>query len=290
MTESEPDVYRKLQEHLDKLPIGYPATESGVEIRILKHLFTPEEAEIALKLQLQPLPLDKIYRRVKRSGITIEKLKEKLDTMALKGSINYGTERGKEERYYSNAFWAVGMYEYQLNRLTKEFCEDFEQYTREAFWHEFNLTKLPQIRTIPISQTVEIKDMIAPYEDIEYLINDRTGPIAVADCICRQERDLMGDPCKQSDIRETCFFFGRAAIMYVEKDQARMISKEEALKLLKRAEEAGFVLQPTNSKRPLGLCCCCGCCCGVLTHQKKIQARPTEFFNTSYYSEVYRKY
>ena len=39
--------YRDLQKHLDELPIGFPPTESGVEIRILKHLFTPEEAEIA---------------------------------------------------------------------------------------------------------------------------------------------------------------------------------------------------------------------------------------------------
>ena len=29
-------IYRKLQERLDKLPVGYPPTESGVEIRILK--------------------------------------------------------------------------------------------------------------------------------------------------------------------------------------------------------------------------------------------------------------
>ena len=35
--------YRKLQEHLDTLPIGYPATESGVELRILEFLFSPEE-------------------------------------------------------------------------------------------------------------------------------------------------------------------------------------------------------------------------------------------------------
>ncbi len=46
----ESDVYRELQQHLDKLPIGFPATETGVEIRILKQLFTPEEAKAATKL------------------------------------------------------------------------------------------------------------------------------------------------------------------------------------------------------------------------------------------------
>ena len=38
------DAYRKLQEHLDKMPVGYPATQSGVEINLLKTIFTPEEA------------------------------------------------------------------------------------------------------------------------------------------------------------------------------------------------------------------------------------------------------
>jgi electron transport complex protein RnfB len=42
------DVYKKLAKHLDNLPAGYPSTESGVELRILKRLFTPEEAEIAM--------------------------------------------------------------------------------------------------------------------------------------------------------------------------------------------------------------------------------------------------
>ena len=43
-------IYRKLQQHLDKMPVGYPATESGIEIKILEHLFNPDQAEIALNL------------------------------------------------------------------------------------------------------------------------------------------------------------------------------------------------------------------------------------------------
>jgi ferredoxin len=255
-----------------------------VEIRLLKQIFTPEEAEIATHMQFLPLPVEKIHRRVKKSGITVEELKEKLDTMGQKGSINFGTANGK--KHFGLATFAVGFFEYQLGRLTKEFCEDSQQYAKEAFIKEFNLTKLPQLRTIPISQTMDIDDMIETYDGVKNLIMERTGPIAVGECVCRQEKDILGKPCKQSEIRETCFFFGVGAAMYVEKEQARMISKEEALKILKRAEEAGFVLQPTNSKRPMGICCCCGCCCGVLTHQKMLSDKPVQFFNTNFYSEV----
>ena len=41
------ELYRKLQQHLDRMPVGFPATESGVEIRILQRLFTPDEAALA---------------------------------------------------------------------------------------------------------------------------------------------------------------------------------------------------------------------------------------------------
>jgi electron transport complex protein RnfB len=44
------DVYEKLANHLDSLPAGYPSTETGLELRILKRLFSPEEAQIATSL------------------------------------------------------------------------------------------------------------------------------------------------------------------------------------------------------------------------------------------------
>ena len=46
-------VYEKLRDHLDSLPGGYPATDNGVELRILKRLFTPEEAALAQQLTMK---------------------------------------------------------------------------------------------------------------------------------------------------------------------------------------------------------------------------------------------
>ena len=74
---TENQVYRDLQQHLDKLPIGFPATESGVEIRILKHLFTPEQGGIALKLKFQPEPIKRIFKKFRKSGISIDELEQK---------------------------------------------------------------------------------------------------------------------------------------------------------------------------------------------------------------------
>ena len=59
MEEKTREIYKELACHLDKMPIGYPTTDSGVELRILKRLFTPEHAEIALKLSFILKPLKK---------------------------------------------------------------------------------------------------------------------------------------------------------------------------------------------------------------------------------------
>ena len=119
-------IYRKLQQHLDKMPVGYPATESGIEIKILEHLFTPDQAEIALNLGFYPEKTKKLHRKLKQ--YSLEELEEKLDEMYFNGLINRGVgeEEGKEVKYYAAAPLVIGMFEYQLNRLTPEFFKDVE--------------------------------------------------------------------------------------------------------------------------------------------------------------------
>jgi len=281
------DVYRNLQKHLDKMPVGYPPTESGVDLRLLKHLFDPEEAELALKLSFMPEPLEKIYGKVKKSGITIEDLEFKLDEMYNKGLINYGkkSDGDKTIKYYANAPLIIGMFEYQLKRLTKDFIKDFKDYLDEAFWEEYNKPKVPQLRTIPIEQSISHEQTIATYDDLRSIIQNCGEPIGIAECICRKSKDLLGEPCEKTDLREVCFTFRTAAESYIERGFARSITKEEALEILEKVEEAGLVLQPGNSQRPMCICCCCGCCCEILTHQKKL-SEPALFFATNFVAEV----
>src|SRR5512140_4010944 len=89
-----PDVYRRLREHLDVMPVRFPATESGVELSILRRLFTPEEAEAALLLSALPEPLARIHRRAERGRWTAAELETLLDRLAAKGSIMGGGAHG----------------------------------------------------------------------------------------------------------------------------------------------------------------------------------------------------
>ena len=58
------DVYGRLREFLDKMPGGYPTTETGVEIKILKKLFNPEEAETTMNLTAMPEAVPVIAERL----------------------------------------------------------------------------------------------------------------------------------------------------------------------------------------------------------------------------------
>ena len=66
----EANIYRQLQKHLDKMPVPFPETESGVEISLLKRLFNEEEAWIALQLSALPESVDKIHGRFKDGDIS----------------------------------------------------------------------------------------------------------------------------------------------------------------------------------------------------------------------------
>ena len=288
MTEKSLDVYRELQKHLDKMPVGFPATESGLELRVLQFVFTPKEAQLATKLKYQPGPLKKIYRKVKNMGISIEELEQKLNAMYEKGAINFGkrVEGGEEIKYYGCAPFAIGFYEFQLNRMTKEFVQDAREYTETSFIKdEYNKTGIPQLRTIPIEQSIDYELSISSYDDFRSVIENIGEPISVSECICRNGMALLGKPCEKTKLRESCFSFRTAARIRIDKGLARKITKEETLEILKQAEKDGLVLAPANSQRPFVICTCCGCCCDLLISQKKL-ANPAQFFATNFYAEV----
>jgi electron transport complex protein RnfB len=269
------------------MPVGFPSTKSGVEIRILKHLFTPEEARVALNLSALPESLERIHRRAAKSGLSIKELEKVLDRLVEKGAIMGGKplSKGRKGKYYSKAQLAIGMFELQVDRLTPEFARDFYQYLDEAFGQAVHSKKTSQMRTIPINRSVTSEHHIGNYDDAKQLITSSNGPFAVINCVCRQSKDLLGEPCKLSDIRETCIVIKDFAEVLIENGTGRGISKQETLQLLDRAEKVGMVLQPENNQNPLFLCCCCGCCCGVLTSVKKFP-RPSEYFHSNFFAEV----
>jgi electron transport complex protein RnfB len=281
---TEESVYRDLQKHLDELPVGYPPTQSGVEIRILKHLFTPLEARVATQLSLIPEPLSRIHARAgEKLGMSLPELERVLDKMVRKGTILTRGEHG--EKCYGNAMLVVGMFELQVDRMTKGFARDMQQYLDEAFGHELFRSRTPQLRTIPVHKSIAHGRSVSTYDDVRQIIDAVQGQIAVANCICRQGKDVLGTGCNHTSLRETCLIFDAMAQQHLDIGLARRITKQEALDILAKAEEAGLVLQPENVQRPHYICCCCGDCCGVLSTLKKYP-RPVEFYASNHRAMV----
>lgn len=287
MTEIPDDVYRDLQKALDKLPISYPETESGVELRILKKIFTPEQAFIGSKLGFTPTTLHEIYKRIDHEAFTLERLEKTLDEMYELGLIIRGirNEKGNDIKYYMATPFMLGFYEFQMNKMTKEFINDVDQYFEEAFMDELNKTKIPQLRTIPIEKEIGIERSVANYDDFRYFLENCGEPIVLNECICRKKNDIIGKSCKKTDLRESCLSFRSAGQAYLDRGLGRVVSKEEALKIIEQAEREGLVLQAGNSQRPMSICTCCGCCCNLLVNEKKLDA-PAQFLGSNYFAQV----
>ena len=283
------DVYRKLSREIDKMPVPFSETASGVELKLLKHLFTPAEAEIALHLNILPETISRIHKRVRKNGIDTspEALEETLDRLVQKGAITGGgffASNGKVKKY-SLAQLAIGMFEFQIDRLTPEYAHDFEQYVKEQFHKDIHESKTQQMRTIPVSQSVTPDMRVAPYNDMKRYIEGLKDDIAVSNCVCRQSTDVAGGSCRHSDIRETCLTFRNAARYMIGRKIGRPITNEEALSILDRAEEEGFILQPQNSREPQFLCCCCIDCCHALKILK-MHPKPAELLISNYYATI----
>jgi len=276
---NEDNIYRSLQIHLDQFPIGLPASPTGIEIKLLKYLFTDEEAFIATKLTWEYVPLEKIYDRLDGNDIVTGSLEALLDSMIKKGTIKYKNVNGK--KLYANLPLVVGIFEYQVNKLTKEFFEDFDEYLITAFGAELLGTKISQFRTIPVSKSVTSETSISNYDEIKQVIQNVEEPITVANCVCRQSQDLYDKHCKQTTLRETCFYFGTTGQLFLDQGWARQVSRDEALEILNQAETDGLILQSGNTEYPEFICSCCGCCCAILTKLQKLP-RPSRVISNNF--------
>jgi len=117
----------------------------------------------------------------------------------------------------------VGIYEFHLKSMDRELAELLEEYMPYItdLWSGVN-TK--QMRVVPVEAAVDAAKEIATYNSARELVQ-KYDKIAVADCICRVERGLLGHECERP--MENCLIFGFGADYYVENGIGRRISARE---------------------------------------------------------------
>jgi NAD-dependent dihydropyrimidine dehydrogenase PreA subunit len=284
--EQNNQVYVKLQKHLDNQAVGFPATRSGVEIKLLKHIFSPQEAEIACCLSYKLEPLETIFSRAGHLVDSAGELEKGLDLIQKKGGIE--SKIKDDLMHYCNAPLVVGMYEFQGNRLTPEFLEDFNAYTSDRkFGIEFLSTKLPQMRTIPVARSIHPQHNASTFDEVMILLQQAEAPFAILECICRKKKSIEGGTCKVTDRQETCLAIGPMARMAMIGDAGKEITREEAIAIIEQNQKQGLVLQPSNTEKAEFICSCCGCCCGMLGIYQ-ILPKPLDFWASNFYAAVDR--
>jgi electron transport complex protein RnfB len=271
------DVYRRLAQRLDAIPNGFPATESGVELRLLAKIFTPEEAALAAELRLSREPADQIAAR---AGLDPDETYRLLKVMARKGQIRAGRKKG--QLAFGLLPFAVGIYEAQLPRLDEELARLFEDYYRESKG-AFNRQSPPIHRVLPVEESVPAGIEIYPYERASELLNSAKS-WGVLDCICRVQQKLIGKGCDRPV--ENCLVFAPIEGAFDHSETIRAISREEAFRVLREAEDAGLVHSPGNYRDDLHyICNCCTCCCGILRSVAEFSI-PTAIASSSFLAAV----
>ncbi len=245
--------FQSLASALDRLPNGYPRTDSGVEILILKKIFSAEEAALASLLGRE---LESGESIAARAGIAPREARHKLMRMVKRGLVWAGkNEQGLSFRL---APFVVGIYEAQLETMDHELAHLFEDYLEQGGAKGI-MGPLPSLhRVVPAHGSVK-SEWILPYDAVRALLREGKA-FSVRDCICRKEQDLIGK-------RSCSFPLHNCLSLSLSSRPARPedISEEQAVAILDQAEEVGLVHTVSNVLAGVSYVCnCCGCCCGIL--------------------------
>lgn len=249
-------IYKQLAQVLDRIPNGYPETESGVELKILAKLFTPEEAELACHIDLEPETSRSIAGRI---GWNERKTFIILKGMTKKGLIE--AERGEGGLAFKLIPFVVGFYERQNAQIDEEFAHYFEAYYKEAL-HKMMKVKPSVHRVIPIEKTIPLNIDVMPYERASIYIENALS-WGVLPCICRVQKRLIGKGCEHSE--ENCLVFSSRPGVFDRTTAIRAITKEEAIEILINSDKEGLVHSTSNVQKGVTyICNCCSCSCSII--------------------------
>jgi electron transport complex protein RnfB len=259
------ELYERLAKVFDDMPNGFPATESGVERRILQKIFSPEDAEMALNLKGKPETAERVAKRL---GKPVEEMEKILDDMALKGQILCMRKKGKQ--LYMLVPFVIGLYELQLDHLDEELALLFKEY-RPHMTAVLGNVEPAVSRVVPVNRSIDAQHQVLRFEDMERIIHD-AGSYSVRDCICRKQKSLEGTPCTHTS--KVCLSFSEEENAYdFPSHDGQVIDKAQALDILQKTSEEGLVYCTYNvHEGHTWICSCCICCCELLQSLKEKKA------------------
>jgi electron transport complex protein RnfB len=244
--------YDLMAEALDRLPNGFPRTDSGLEIQILQKICSPQEAALAGLLSATPEPVEVIAAR---TGTPSREVSRALFKLVRRGVVWLDKHDG--EVRFRLAPFVVGIYEAQVELMDHELAHLVEDYLAGGGAQGIMKPQPALHRVVPAGGTVK-SEAILPYDDVRALLLEEKT-FTVNECICRLQQEQLGEKCPYPT--GVCLSFsGRERA-----PQPGDLTQAEALALLDMTEQAGLVHTVSNVTKGVGYVCnCCGCCCGIL--------------------------
>jgi Pyruvate/2-oxoacid:ferredoxin oxidoreductase delta subunit len=254
------DVYERLQERFASHPLGAPPNAKF--LKILRILFTEEEAELATHIGFSPARSSDI---AEAAGLSEEHVVKLCEGMADKAVV-YGFQVRDQHRYCLLPT-APGLFEFplMLRDLPAKGVLDrdrlgqlWEEYYHDGWGHELSSSTTPPARVLPIGESIQSDLWVFPFEEAARYIR-KARFIGLSDCPCRTSKPSCDAPV------DVCLTFNYTAKFLSERQAAQLITPDEALAVLQRAEDDGLVHCTTNTADRIDyICNCCPCCCDIL--------------------------
>ena len=257
---------------------GPPVPINETLVEILKTLINEEQMRFLLNFRKTSLNFDQIKDKI---DLNEEFLKKVLKELMCVGMITGIPSKSTGVIVYRLVAFLPGLLEMSLMRgetgekqkklaiLWEKLFKDMTDVTQKNYTMVMEAFKnAPPIdRVLPVEEEVELQEeLVLPREDIKTIV-ESYDIIGVSHCYCRHRKALLNDPCKINAPKLNCLSFGKTAQFVIENDFAKQISREEALKLLKEAEDLGLVHKAFHIRgdvnlEEIAICNCCKCCCG----------------------------
>ncbi len=267
--------YEELRAAIQMRGGSMPAIKSPEFFALIDFLFSPEEANLAVAMPLMPSSAEDIAIKTNRDAAGV---RSHLETMADKGLVYTFDKNGV--RFYSLLPLLPGIFEMQflsgdVSERAVKMAHLFEDYFQALDRYSATTAQtpipFPVARVVSVEKEIEASYVIHPYDKVSEYI-EKAEYIAVGTCYCRHHGELLGRPCTKP--KDVCMGFGPDARFMAERKFGRLVSKDEARAILRRAEEAGLVHCSSNmSKYVQFVCNCCSCHCGILQSMKKFNMK-----------------
>ncbi|MBS3732303.1 MAG: 4Fe-4S binding protein [Desulfobacterales bacterium] len=273
---------------------GTPVPVNDTLVKLLRYFIREDELDFILAFRDRTSQT--LEQLMETTGLSETEILDKTRALAARGVIFNQPNRHGVTVYRLLPLLNVGTFEYtfmgkvedternrEISALFDQLFDELSEMVQQNYDNLLpSLMQMPPIdRTVPVTENkstgesirIEVDesldasvDRILPTSEVTALI-EKFDEIALGHCFCRHHKDISGQPCRQSDLRETCFTFGKSARYTTEQGFARMVSRQEALDVLKKAEADGLVHKAYHpnfdiNKAETSICNCCRCCCG----------------------------